>query len=197
MGVNMFKQSRTILFLLAVVWVFSSCEESFVPKPRGFQRIEFPTGKTYSTYSSECGFSLDIPSYVLVEPDLHPSAEKCWYNVNYVPFGATLHLSYKSYSSPKELIKLTEDARTLVYKHTIKADEIYETQIGNAYLHGMLYELSGNTATSFQFYVLDSTHHFMRGALYFNTKTDNDSVAPVLTFLKTDITRMLESLRWK
>lgn len=186
-----------IVGLLGLSVLFVACEDDYTPKPRGFQRIEFPKDKTYSDYSSDCGFSMKIPSYVTVEPDHHPSAEKCWYNVNYGPFGATLHLSYKSFANDTELMKLTEDARTLVYKHTIKADEIYETQIGNAYMQGMLYELSGNTASNFQFYVMDSTHHFLRGALYFNTKTDNDSVAPVLTYLKTDIVEMLESLRWK
>lgn len=189
--------STLILSLLGFSLLFIACEDDYTPKPRGFQRIEFPKEKTYSDYTSDCGFGFKIPSYVTVEPDNHPQAEKCWYNVNYGPFGATLHLSYKSYSNNTELMNLTEDARTLVYKHTIKAEEIYETQIGNAYMQGMLYELSGNTATNFQFYVMDSTHHFLRGALYFNTKTDNDSVAPVLTYLKTDIVEMLESLRWK
>ena len=176
---------------------FISCNDDYTPKPRGFQRIDLPKEKTYSEYSSECGFRMQIPSYVTVEPDQHPNAEKCWYNVNYPSLGATLHLSYKSFSTKAELFKLSEDARTLVYKHTIKADEIYETEIGNAYIHGMLYELSGNTATNFQFFIMDSTHHFMRGALYFNSQTDNDSIAPVLAYLKTDIAAMLESLRWK
>ncbi len=194
----MLKLSSVLTVCLLVLSIlFVSCEEEYTPKPRGFQRIEFPTEKTYSEYVSDCGFSIKIPSYVTVEPDNHPSAEKCWYNVNYGPFGATLHLSYKSFANANELMKLTEDARTLVYKHTIKADEIYETEIGNAYIQGMLYELSGNTATNFQFFVMDSTHHFIRGALYFNTRTNNDSVAPVLTYLKTDIVQMLESLRWK
>lgn len=189
--------SRFSLAIVGLSFVLVSCNDDYTPKPRGFQRIEFPNEKTYTNYSSDCGFSMKIPSYATVEPDNHPNAEKCWYNVNYGPFGATLHLSYKSFTNNTELLKLTEDARTMVYKHTIKADEIYETQIGNAYIHGMLYELSGNTATNFQFYVLDSTHHFIRGALYFNSQTNNDSIAPVLTYLKTDIVDMLESLRWK
>jgi gliding motility-associated lipoprotein GldD len=175
---------------------FSGCEEDYTPKPRGFQRIAFPE-RSYTDYSSECGFSMKIPVYATIEPDNHPQADKCWYNLTYTPFNATLHLSYKSYKDKEEMFKLTEDARTLVYKHTIKADEIYETQIGNKYLNGMLYELSGSTATNFQFYVMDSSHNYIRGALYFNTKTNIDSVAPVLAFVKEDIMTMLESLRWK
>ena len=61
----------------------------------------------------------------------------------------------------------------------------------------MLYNLTGNTATNFQFYVTDSNSHFLRGSLYFNIKTNNDSIAPVLSFLEADIIRMIESLKWK
>ncbi len=123
-------------------------------------------------------------------------AEKCWFNIYYTPFNATLHLSYKDVDNKNNLNKLLEDARTLVYKHTIKADEIYETLIGNKYLNGMLYELSGNTATNFQFYVTDSSRHYLRGSLYFNERTRIDSIQPALDFLKADIMHMLETLRW-
>jgi gliding motility-associated lipoprotein GldD len=182
--------------LIILVMLFHGCERDYTPKPRGFQRILFPE-KKYTKFQSDCHYSCDIPVYSDVTPEDYPGAEKCWYNLNYKPFDATLHLSYKSIANKNDLVKMAEDSRTLVYKHTIKADEIYETFISNKYLHGMLYELSGNTATNFQFYVTDSVHHYLRGALYFNVKTNNDSVAPVLDFLKYDVIRMIESLRWE
>jgi gliding motility-associated lipoprotein GldD len=182
--------------MMFFVFMLASCDDGYVPKPRGFQRIEMPV-KTYETYKAECGFSMEIPTYALMDIDRHPTAEKCWYNVLYTPFDATLHLSYKPYHNLDELVKLTEDARTLVYKHTIKAEEIYETQINNTYLSGMLYELSGSTATNFQFYVMDSTGNFIRGALYFNGKTNIDSIAPSLSFLKSEVMHSLQSLRWQ
>jgi gliding motility-associated lipoprotein GldD len=194
--INPFMKNSLFPIVLFVAILCVGCGENYVPKPRGFQRIEMPE-KEYVSYTSDCGFSMEIPKYASIDIDRHPDAEKCWYNLSYLPFDATLHLSYKQYHNPKELLKLTEDARTLVYKHTIKADEIYETQINNAYLSGMLYELSGSTATNFQFYVMDSTGNFMRGALYFNSKTDIDSIAPSLSFLKEEVLHSLESLRWK
>ena len=184
-----------IVTLIFLSFFILSCQSDYTPKPRGFERIEFPK-KAYKHYVSECGYSCDIPVYSNVFPDEYPGADKCWYNLVFEPFSATLHLSYKPIKNQEDLIKMTEDSRTLVYKHTIKADEIYETFISNQYLHGMLYELSGNTATNFQFYVSDSAHHYLRGALYFNVKTNNDSVAPVLSFIKYDVIKMIESLRW-
>jgi len=187
---------RFLILILSATFLFYSCEQEYTPKPRGFERIEFPK-KEYKPFESECGFLFDIPVYSTMKLEDFPGAEKCWYNLNYDPFNATLHLSYKAIASKADLLKMTEDSRTLVYKHTIKADEIYETLISNKYIHGMLYELTGNTATNFQFYVTDSSQHFIRGALYFNVKTNTDSVAPVLTFLKYDVIKMIESLRWK
>jgi gliding motility-associated lipoprotein GldD len=184
------------LVLYAVILICSSCENDYVPKPRGYQRIDLPK-KEYVLYKADCGFTFEIPTYSTIDIDRHPTSEKCWYNLSYTPFNATLHLSYRPYRNQEDLTRLTEDARTLVYKHTIKADEIYETQINNAYLSGMLYELSGSTATNFQFYVLDSSGNFMRGALYFNSKTNIDSIAPSLSFLKEEVLHSIESLRWK
>ncbi|MFN4971815.1 MAG: gliding motility lipoprotein GldD [Bacteroidota bacterium] len=181
----------TSLFLL-FTW---GCEENYVPKPRGYQRLDLPA-HNYQSVSNPCGFSIDIPRYAILSADTHPTAEPCWYNLNYIPFNATLHLSVKSFSKENELFKMMEDSRTMVYKHTVKADEIYEINIRNAYLNGMLYELSGNTATNFQFYVTDNKKHFLRGALYFNVRTNTDSIAPALEHLKADVLHMLETLRW-
>ncbi len=185
-----------ILLLLTVVVLGIGCGEEYTPKPRGFQRFEFPQ-KQYKTHHNDCGFSCEIPDYATVLPDFSTENKKCWFNVYYQPYNATLHISFDQVKNPRELDQLAEDARTLVYKHTVKADEIYETYIENDRLHGMVYELSGNTASSFQFYVTDSVKNYMRGALYFNERTNVDSVSPVLTYLKKDILHMIETLKWE
>lgn len=183
------------LFLIFAAVFLTACSQEYTPKPRGFQRFEF-TKTTYQTHHNNCGFSFEIPDYAAVLPDFSMAQNKCWYNVYYQPYNATLHLSFDQVKSPKDLERLAEDARTLVYKHTIKADEIFETYIENENLRGMVYELSGNTATNFQFYVTDSVHNYMRGALYFNTQTNPDSVAPVLVHLKKDVMHMIQTIRW-
>lgn len=190
------KNSNPFVYLILLLGMIGACKPDYVPKPRGFQRIELPS-HNYQLFNSACGFECEIPTYANAIPDNHPTAEKCWFNIQFNNLNATLHLSYKPFKTPIELVDLTEDARTLVYKHTIKADEIYETQISNAHLTGMLYELSGNTATNFQFYVTDNKKHYIRGSLYFNAKTNLDSIAPVLAFLKTDIIHSIETIRWR
>lgn len=187
--------NKIIVLTGLLTFMVFSCKDAIVPKPKGYQRLELPE-HTYEKITSECGFSWDIPTYSVMLPDSHPSAEKCWFNIYYKPFNATLHISYKPVTNRRKLIELMEDSRTMTYKHTVKADEIYEIMIGNRYVQGMMYELSGSTATNFQFYVTDTTKHFLRGSLYFNTQTNIDSILPALEHLKKDVVYMLESLRW-
>ena len=57
--------------------------------------------------------------------------------------------------------------------------------------------LQGEVPSQFQFFSTDSVHHFIRGALYFNTATKNDSLAPSIEFVKMDIIHMLNTLEWR
>jgi gliding motility-associated lipoprotein GldD len=99
-----------------------------------------------------------------------------------------------------DLSKYTEDAHSLVMKHIPKASSIEEIRIDNpqSNVHGLVYNIEGTGAASpYQFYITDSTNHFLRGALYFNTLPNNDSLAPVIEFIKGDIMHLLETARWK
>lgn len=96
--------------------------------------------------------------------------------------------------------KFLEDSRTLAYKHTIKAEAIDETLIrrDKQHVHGIVYEIRGaNTASSLQFFLTDSNNHFIRGALYFSVAPKNDSLAPVINFIKADVNHFINSFKWK
>jgi gliding motility-associated lipoprotein GldD len=48
-----------------------------------------------------------------------------------------------------------------------------------------------------QFTLTDSIQHYFRGAVYFNNRPNNDSIAPVLSYIREDVVRMMETLKWK
>jgi len=79
------------------------------------------------------------------------------------------------------------------------ADEISERMYENdsQKLYGMFYDLKGNVASQSQFYVTDSTKHFISGALYFETKPNYDSILPAINYIQKDMMHLIESLRWK
>ena len=60
----------------------------------------------------------------------------------------------------------------------------------------MLYEVGGNAASQSQFYLTDSTNHFVTGSVYFFSKPNYDSIYPASEYLKKDIRHLMESLRW-
>ena len=60
-----------------------------------------------------------------------------------------------------------------------------------------MYEIEGNAASAYQFHLTDSTNHFVRGSLYFNNIPNQDSIQPVLEFVKEDITHLFETFVWK
>lgn len=188
---------KKIISLVFISVIIASCNSDYSPKPRGYYRIDLPE-KSYVNYKSDCGFSFDVPSYADVVKDSSTDAQDCWRNVVYKGLNGRLHLSYYQITSPKMFGQLIEDSRRLVFKHTVKADGINESRIDNIKtgVHGLYYDIEGNAASSIQFFLTDSTKHFLRGALYFYAPPQADSIQPVLNFVRKDVERMLETFKW-
>ncbi|GGC25838.1 hypothetical protein GCM10011386_17330 [Parapedobacter defluvii] len=180
------------------VLTLGACTPQYSPKPRGYFRIEFPE-KTYQPFAPDCPFAARIPTYATVEPDRSPDAEPCWIDIRFPQFNARIHLSYMPVTSRNNFNELVEDARTFAFNHTVKATAIDQQRISrpDAGVYGLKYEIKGNTASSVQFFVTDSTHRYLRGALYFHEKPRLDSIQPVLDFIKADIDTLIQSMRWK
>ena len=183
--------STLILLLLA-----TSCKESYTPKPTGYLKISYPE-KEYAIYSDQEFYQFEIPTYAQVEIDKGPRSEDGWVNVQIPQLNGTIHLSYKPVDD--QLNALITDCRELVYKHTVKAHGIEETP----FIHreqkrfGMVYDLKGDVASAVQFFITDSTDHFLRGSLYFNCRPNRDSLNPVIEFVREDILHMIETTQWK
>ena len=181
---------------LLLMLLVPACQPSFTPKPRGFVRIDFPT-REYVMFDSVCPYTFEYPSYGKIVPDTDYITEPCWINIEFPDFDGKIHISYKEVH--QNLNDFIEDSRALTYKHTIKADAIKETVYTNPELevHGILYDIKGNAASSIQFYLTDSNAHFLRASLYFNVQPDKDSLAPVISFFREDIIHLVESFAWK
>jgi len=183
-----------------MVFAFISCDdeddEVYTPKPKGFFRIDFPE-KAYHLYDSTCPYSFEIPNYSFISNDKHKGADPCWININFPRFNAQLHLSYKEIKNNLDTILV--ESRDLAIKHQIKATGLDETIIirDSAKVYGLVYDISGNTASNVQFYLTDSTQNYMRGALYFNSVPNIDSMKIVVDFLRKDIIHMIQTFKWK
>jgi len=186
------KLKITIIILLLVS---IACSENYIPKPRGYFRITLPK-KEYKKFFNNGPYSFEIPKYSFVQKDTSRYTEKWWIGIVFPSMKGTIHMSYKIINN--NLNKYIEESRSLAYKHTVKAEAINEQVFANKNdkVFGVLYELKGNVASSYQFFITDSTNHFLRGALYFNVYPNKDSLAPVLTFVKKDIVKLIETVEW-
>ena len=187
------KHALNIFFLIIVL---ASCQSEYTPKPRGYFRIDLPAHE-YRQFDTTFPFLFEYPIYASIFLDTSGLAEPYWINISYPAYKAQLHISYKEIHN--NLNKYLEDSRTLVNKHIPKANAISQQQFLNpeANVYGLTFSIKGTEAASpYQFYLTDSLSKFVRGALYFNIVPNNDSLAPVIDFLKQDIDHMISTFRW-
>ena len=182
------------IFLALTLLVIFGCEETFdyYPKPRGYMRLDFPD-RAYSVFAPDsCYYQFEVPDYFAPT-----QKENCNLDIAMERFNATLYLTYIPVDT--NLMMNIEYSRKLVYDHSIKADAIEEEPIidvdRNTY--GLKYNIKGDAASPYQFYVTDSSNHFLRGALYFNVKPNYDSVRTSLDYIMEDMDRMLETVSWR
>lgn len=188
-----------VLVLLLPVVLLPACRQSgYTPKPRGYFRIEFPE-KAYRRYEGTCPFTFRMPVYARIVPDKKAREHSCWLDMDFPGFNAKIHLSYWPVRSREMLYELVEDSRQLAYKHTVKASAINEQLIirPEKDMYGIIYDIEGNTASSLQFFLTDSTRHYLRGALYFHEEPRLDSIRPVLEFIRKDVDSLITSFEWE
>ena len=187
------------LTVMVLAFVAISCNDSdnYLPKPRGYFRIDLPE-KAYTKVDTIERYSFECPVYAFVTPDPYSPDEKNWVNIEMPSFKGSIHLTHKPVDS--NLGEYLEDVHTMVTKHLQKANGMRDSLIVNDEhnVYGMFIEMDGKgVATPMQFYLTDSTSNFVRGALYFNFKPDNDSMQPVINFIRQDIDHLIETFEWK
>jgi gliding motility-associated lipoprotein GldD len=105
---------------------------------------------------------------------------------------------YKDSLGTNEFDRMVNDAFNLTNKNEVVAtsirDSLFTTATG---VSGVVFRVGGNAATSRQFFISDTTQHFLRGALYFASTPNADSIKPVQDFLQKDIDHLINTFRWK
>lgn len=188
-----------VFFLL-----FTSCSKVSTPRPYGYFRIT-PPDTAYIPFSPSLRgrageglfpYTFMISQNAVPQPVSKPG-EQYWLNIYYPSLNATIHCSYKPVHN--NLRQLTNDALDFVYRNASLATSIPEREYANpdAHVYGVLFDLEGNTASSCQFFLTDSTRHFFRASVYCNCQPNADSLAPVYNYLRTDVIKMVETFEWK
>jgi gliding motility-associated lipoprotein GldD len=199
-------KNKIILFFLCLV-LFAlclvQCNSSYTQgKKKGYFKIDFPEKKYQLFNQAGYPYSFEYPVYGNVVKDstfFGDKADDWWINIDFPRFNGKLHVSYKPIYNRSNFDSLVTDAFKMAHKQhdgvsTGTEESLIHTQEGT---EGIYFSLGGNTATANQFFLTDSTRHFLRGALYFNVTPNADSLGIVNDFLKQDILHLINTLKWQ
>ncbi|MCR9063642.1 MAG: gliding motility lipoprotein GldD [Cytophagales bacterium] len=191
---------KKILLYFAACNVLWACggQEIFTPKPKGFNRIELPPHE-YQKMQEQHPYSFEYSTSAVLEPDTFGQAEPDWVIVRYPELNSLIQFTYKPLNGDlNKLSKHIDDAFKLAGKHHVKAtsqkEQVVELKNGK---RAVTIELEGEVPSHFQFYMTDTSKHYLRGALYLMEPTLNDSLRPVIEYMKEDCWHILETLTWK
>ncbi len=192
---------QIVLFLFCALLL--ACNSDYIIKRRGYFKIDLPE-KAYQSFNRPgYPYTFEYPLYGKIVKDTsffdQQVEDDYWINIDFPRFNSRMHISYKEIGKKNQFDSLVNDAFTMSYKqHTYKAYAIepvpFTTPNG---VEGIFFSLKGNTATANQFFVTDTTKHFLRGALYFDATPNEDSLLPVNQFLKKDLEHLINTLQWK
>jgi gliding motility-associated lipoprotein GldD len=190
-----------ISIIPAILLLVTGCRETGVPKPRGHFRIDLPD-KEYRIAEelrnhAALPFSFEYPVYGQLRFETENIGEAGWFNIEFPAYRGKIYLTYREINNDFEGL-MEQTYKMNVKNHITKADAINEQVFTNDKdkVYGILYDLKGNTATAVQFYLTDSTRHYLRGSLYFDSEPDADSLEPVIDFFRDDVVHLMESLKW-
>jgi gliding motility-associated lipoprotein GldD len=194
----LYKIARLFAWLLFPAFIACNGSEEFTPKPKGYNRIDLP-GHEYQSLEENHPYWFEYSKNAIIQPDTFGQAEPHWIIVYYPELDARIQLTYKPLNG--DLTKLSrhvDDAYKLAGKHHVKADSQEEMLVQ---LPGgkkaVVIELNGEVPSHYQFYLTDTSRHFLRGAMYLMQPTLNDSLTPVVDYIKEDCRHLLETLTWK
>ncbi|SFN42909.1 protein involved in gliding motility GldD [Bizionia echini] len=191
---------NNILIAILVITI-TACGNDTLPKPAAHLRLEYPKADYKKL---EAGFPFTFEKNELATQikarTIGNDSSSYGIDLMYPALKGTIYLTYKPINNNKErLLTLLKDAQGFTQEHTVKADEIAEQLYENKErkVYGMFYEVGGNAASQSQFYVTDSTSHFLTGSLYFYAKPNFDSILPAAKYLQKDIQHIMETVTWK
>jgi gliding motility-associated lipoprotein GldD len=179
------------IFPLIISLIFFSCNDVVLPKPKAYLSLEYPK-KEYKELAVLRPYTFNVLKKTTVIDE-----KNNWLKITYPKLKASIDITYRPIEN--NLKELLREAEKMVYKHTVKAEQIIPRDFVNSRkrVFGSLYEITGNAASQIQFHITDSTNNFIKGSLYFYAKPNYDSILPAVAYIKEDILYLIESLDWK
>ena len=212
---------KTILMAVAMCCVLAACHNGdYTPKPQAYIRIDMPEHEYWLVdtlcHAGDTTVFEDTITWVCEKDKTLPfvfEANNCieltekgapkgevWVDLKYPQWDGVVFLTYRHLSGPDDLRGQTDTSLCLLESHYQFASGVEENHYDDPerHVYATTFRLGGKrVATTYQFWATDSVHNFLRGALYLDRTPNNDSLAPVIDYIQTDIDHLIETLRWR
>ena len=210
---------KIILGMITAGVFLIACNSAYTSKKKGYYKIDLPQRKYQLFNDPAFPYSFEYPVYAKIDRDTNhldsASNNPFWVNIDFPMFQGKIWVSYKKIGGTSvyyvkrngvyvdslginSFEKMVNDCYNLTYKNDVKAYSIDDSVMHTPnHITGIFFKLGGNVATSKQFFLSDTTQHFLRGALYFDATPNEDSLHPINDFLQEDMMHLINSLRWK
>jgi gliding motility-associated lipoprotein GldD len=212
---------RILVLVMSSIVLLGSCNSGYQPKPKSYFAIEVPKQRTYTPFiDAAYPYTFEFPTDAKLIKDstfFEPSPKNdYWINVDYPKHKCKIYLSYNRINgnavykrkdasgkyidslSPTSFDKLREDAFNLTAKHIYKSsdipNELIKTPKG---IGGILFKVGGDAASPIQFFLTDTTTHFLRGSLYYDAQPNADSTRPITEYIFKDLQHLINTLEWR
>lgn len=187
----------TLICCLSAFFVISCAKkQAHTPKPKGYFRIEMPAHDYEKLDTSVLPFTFQCSKTVAWE--YHDQDTVKWLLLNYPGQKARLELSlFPIHGAPHELMLKDKE---FVEMHFVKADNVENSDIYDsvANVYGIFTDIEGReVACPFHFWLSDMKHNYLRGTLYFDFSPNNDSVQPVINYIREDAMKLIETFEWR
>lgn len=195
---------RIAVLLITVLLILGGCDEDRVPvpKPRMYPRVDLPE-RSYTDFDLDvCNFTFQRPTYATIKTGIsffgEEAKDACWFDLEIESLNTSIHFSYSPINKVTTFEKLVTDAFKIVEEHNSKAEYREEAIVENEYgVQGLMFSLEGPVASPINFFMTDTTSHFVRASLYFNAAVNPDSTKVVLDFVSQDINKIINTFQWK
>lgn len=188
------------LSIIGMALLMGACTHTdYTPKPKAYLRFDMPE-KAYHTYDTAAlPFTFECADSAYVVWKQNDRRTK-YLDIFYPQYQGVINLTYKAVKDENDLRALIDTASRMLALHHDQASGEKEATLldPKGRVYATIVKLNGkNTGCTYQFWLTDSTRHFLRGALFLNYTPNNDSLAPVIEYLQADIDQLVETLQWR
>ena len=186
-------------YICVIFIVLFGCENYFLPKQSAYLRLDYPKPEYKLINDKDFPFFFEANTRLSEISDIDINLRSIDFIINYNQLNAQINFQYKNVNSSEKLNAYILDLKRTIETHSMMANsvKIKDYSLKEKNIFGRIFDLSGNVASPYQFYLTDSINNIISGLVYFNIKPNYDSILPAINYIENDIIHLIESFNWR